>query len=84
MRDREGAEDLIRLKLERFKKHDPEDIYAIIRKEKFSYERFAALVKKGKADYVGRVEEYLVSAQLVVERMYSENCKNFSREFGLT
>ena len=78
-----GAEDLIRLKLERFEKHDPEDIYAIIRKEKFPYERFAALVKEGKDYYIGRVEEYLVSAQLVVERMYPENFKNFSREFGL-
>lgn len=78
-----GAEDLIRLKLERFEKHDPEDIYAIIRKEKFPYERFAALVKEGKGYYIGRVEEYLVSAQLVVERMYPENFKDFSREFGL-
>jgi uncharacterized nucleotidyltransferase DUF6036 len=79
-----GAEDLIRLKLERFKKHDPEDIYAIIQKEQFPYERFAALVKEGKDYFIGRVEEYLVSAQLVVERMYPEKFAEFSREFGLS
>ncbi len=78
-----GAEDLIRLKLERFAKHDPEDIYAIIQREKFPYERFAALVKEGRNLFIGRVEEYLVSAQLVVERMYPEKFENFSREFGL-
>jgi hypothetical protein len=76
-----GAEDLIRLKLERFKKHDPEDIYAIIRKEKFSYEQFVALVNEGKGCFVGRVEEYLVSAQLVVERMYPDKFDDFSRRF---
>lgn len=77
-----GAEDLIRLKLERFEKHDPEDIYAIIQKEKFPYERFTALVREGKDYFIGRVEEYLVSAQLVVERMYPEKFESFSREFG--
>lgn len=76
-----GAEDLIRLKLERFKKHDPEDIYAIIQKEKFPYERFVALVNEGKNDFIGRVDEYLVSAQLVVERMYPDKFEEFSRRF---
>lgn len=74
-----GAEDLIRLKLERFRKHDPEDIYAIIEKENFPYERFVALVKEGKIDFIGRVDEYLVSAQLVVERMYPDKSEDFSR-----
>lgn len=76
-----GAEDLIRLKLERFAKHDPEDIYAIIQKEKLPYERFAMLVREGKNYFIGRVEEYLVSAQLVVERMYPEKFESFTSEF---
>lgn len=79
-----GAEDLIRLKLERFQKHDPEDIYAIIQKHKLPYERFVQLVSEGKIDFIGRVEEYLVSAQLVVERMYADKFEDFSRRFGLS
>lgn len=78
-----GAEDLIRLKLERFKKHDPEDIYAIIRKENLPYERFAAIVNEGKGWFIGRVDEYLVSTQLVVERMYPDKFEEYSRRFGL-
>lgn len=74
-----GTEDLIRLKLERFKKQDPEDIYAIIEKEKFTYERFVALVTEAKEHYIGRMEEYLISAQLVVERMYPDKLENFKR-----
>lgn len=74
-----GADDLIRLKLERFKKQDPEDIYAIIGKEKFPYERFVALVNQGKNDFIGRVDEYLISAQLVVERMYPGKLEDFKR-----
>lgn len=72
-----SAEDLIRLKLERFHKHDPEDIYAIIQKKKLPYERFAALVDEGKDYFIGRVDEYLLSAQLVVERMYPEKFEEF-------
>lgn len=78
-----GAEDLIRLKLERFRKHDPEDIYAIIQKEKFPYEKFAAIIREGKIDFVGRTEEYLLSAQLVVERMYPDRLKDFKGSFKL-
>lgn len=78
-----SGEDLIRLKLERFKKHDPEDIYAIIEKQKFPYERFVDLVKEGKIDFIGRVEEYLLSAQLVVERMYPARLAEFSLTFEM-
>ena len=78
-----GASDLIRLKLERFRKQDPEDIYAIIQKEKFPYDSFAAIVQEGRIDFIGRTEEYLLSAQIVVERMYPEHLEDFKKRFKL-
>ena len=63
-------EDLIKLKLERFRKHDPEDIYAIIRKKQLSYETFKILVNEMLPDYIGNPHELILSARLVAERMY--------------
>ncbi|HEX5033503.1 MAG TPA: hypothetical protein VFW62_03400, partial [bacterium] len=77
-----GPEDLIRLKLERFRKHDPEDIYAIITAIDFPYEKFVDLVDDAKSYFIGRVEEYLTSAQLVVERMYPEKLSGFSHRYS--
>lgn len=73
------AEGLIRLKLERFRKQDPEDIYAIIQKEKLSYEDFVKLVKEGLSYFVGRVETYQISAQIVVETIYPDHIDDFKK-----
>ena len=76
------TEDLIRLKLERFRKQDPEDIYAIIQKEKLSYESFVALVKEGLSYFVGRPEAYQISAQIVVETVYADHIEDFKKHFN--
>lgn len=75
------SEDLIRLKLERFRKQDPEDIYAIIEKERLPYESFAKLVEEGSVIYIGRKENYLTSAQVVVETIYPDRVEDFKRTF---
>lgn len=73
-------EDLIRLKLERFRKQDPEDIYAIIQKVSLPYNRFVYLVKEGVSDFVGRRETYLLSAQVVAETMYPDKAEAFKKQ----
>lgn len=77
--NKKTIENLIRLKLERFRKQDPEDIYAIIEKEHLPYENFAQLVEEGLVIYIGRKENYLMSAQIVVETMYPDQVENFKR-----
>lgn len=62
--------DLIKLKLERFRKHDPEDIYAIIEKMKLPFENFFSLVREMIPDFIGDTKILVLSAQIVVERMY--------------
>lgn len=64
------ADDLVKLKLERFRKQDPEDIYAIIEKTQMDFEKFLFLVKEMLPDFIGNPQELTLSARLVVERMY--------------
>lgn len=73
-------EDLIKLKLERFRKQDPEDIYAIIEKAKIGFEKFQLIVKEMLPDFIGNTRGLVLSARLVVERMYSGRLKDFSLE----
>lgn len=77
------AHDLIKLKLERFRKQDPEDIYAIIEKTGITYLQFCDLVSEGKDYFIGRVSEYLLSARIVVEQIFSTHLKNFDERFSL-
>lgn len=72
-------EDLIKLKLERFRKHDPEDIYAMLEKKAVSYEHFKGLVQDMLPDFIGNPREILLSAFIVVERMYPEKGGDFKR-----
>jgi hypothetical protein len=70
-------EDLIKLKLERFRKQDPEDIYAIIEKSNISYKQFREIVRGMRLDFIGNLRELLISAMIVVETMYPENKTDF-------
>jgi|SRR3989338_2276243 len=75
--------DLIKLKLERFLKQDPEDIFAIIDKMGLSYTDFRTLVKEMMVDFVGDSRNILLSALEVVERKYTGDLKVFEKEFGV-
>ncbi|MDO8493830.1 MAG: DUF6036 family nucleotidyltransferase [Deltaproteobacteria bacterium] len=73
------AEDLIKLKLERFFKHDPEDIMAIIDKTTFPYLAFKKLFQEMLLDFIGNPTPLILSAQEIVERKYSENIHDFEK-----
>lgn len=74
-----GIEDSLKLKLERFRKQDPEDIYAIIEKTAFPYEKFKGLVKEMLPDFIGNPRELVLSAWIVVERMYPAQAADFEK-----
>lgn len=73
------APDLIKLKLERFYKQDPDDIYAVIQKTGMAYEDFKALFLDMLPDFIGNPRGLILSAQLVVERMFPESTEYFKK-----
>lgn len=75
--------DLVKLKLERFYKQDPEDIYAIIRHENMSFDEFAALALDAVKDYIGNERELILSATMVVEQMWPARAEEFALMKGL-
>lgn len=77
------AEDLIRLKLERFRKQDPEDIYAIIQHEGIDYERFKEIAIDMLPDYIGNERELKLSALVVVEQLYADYASDFQKAVRL-
>lgn len=77
------AEDLIRLKLERFRKQYPEDIYAIIQHEKLPYERFKEIAVDMLPDYIGNTRELALSALIVVEQLYPNHAADFTKAVRL-
>ncbi len=72
--------DLLKLKLERFYKQDPEDIYAIIQHGALSFDTFAALVMDMLPDYIGNVRMLTLSAQIVVEQLWPDRADAFRQE----
>lgn len=75
-----SPEELIKSKLERFQKQDPEDIYSIIQKTNYSYESFKDLVKEMRIDFVGAPIKLLMHARTVVEQIYPEKSEEFYKE----
>lgn len=76
------TEELIKLKLERFRKQDPDDIYAIIEKTSLSYERYKVLVKDMVQYFIGNQRELVLSALIVVEKMYADKKNDFASSFS--
>jgi hypothetical protein len=70
-------EELIKLKLERFYKQDPEDIFAIIEKTSLPYERYKAIVSDMITDFIGNPRSLLLSAMVIVETVYPQNKADF-------
>ena len=71
------VKDLIKLKLERFYKQDPEDIYAILEKTALPYERFKDIVSDMLPDFIGNPRALLLSAMVVVETVYPQHKADF-------
>lgn len=76
------AEELVKLKLERFRKQDPEDIYAIIERTSLSYEHYKALVKDMLQYFIGNERELILSALIVVEKIYPDKKDDFASSFS--
>lgn len=74
-----SSTDLIKTKLERFYKQDPEDIYAIIDSLNLDYDKFQEIVKEMLIVYVGDNRFLKLSAAEVVERKYPEKIKEFKQ-----
>jgi hypothetical protein len=72
--------DLLKLKLERFYKQDPEDIYAIIKHESISFEEFRSIVLDMLPYYIGNVRQLIISAQIVVEQIWPSNAAEFKND----
>jgi len=77
------SEDLIKLKLERFRKQDPDDIYSIIDKTKLSYENFKNLVQEMLPYYIGNPRSVLLSASEIVERTYPSHLQDFKKQLKI-
>ncbi len=71
--------DLIKLKLERFYKQDPEDISAIIDAIQLPYKQFVKMVSDMLIDFIGNPQGLVLSARDVVERKYPEHFEGFVR-----
>lgn len=62
--------DLIKLKLERFRKQDPADIEAIIKKFSIDYGRYKEIVLEAVRDYVGHPRTFCLGALQVAANCY--------------
>jgi hypothetical protein len=76
-----GPADLFKLKLERFQRQDPEDIYEIIDKAGLSYESISELVREVLLDFVGNPVKIIMAARTVVETKFPEKCMEFREKF---
>lgn len=67
-----NEKDLIKLKLERFRKQDPADINAIIKKTSLVYKDYKEIVTDAVKDYVGNPDIFILSILQVAEDHYTE------------
>lgn len=78
-----GPVDLVKLKLERFQRQDPEDIYEIIDKTGLSYEAFCASFAEMQQDFVGNPARIVMAARTVVETKFPEKAEAFRAKFPI-
>lgn len=67
-----NEQDLLKLKLERFRKHDPDDIAAIIKKFNIDYVTFKNIALEAARDFVGEPKRFSLQILAAAERHYSE------------
>ncbi len=76
--------DLLKSKLERFQKQDPQDINAILTKLPLGYEEFKKIFSEMLQDFVGNQDQLKMKARTVVERKFPDQAKDFYRTFKLS
>ncbi|MDO8526497.1 MAG: DUF6036 family nucleotidyltransferase [Deltaproteobacteria bacterium] len=77
------SEDLIKLKLERFYKQDPDDIFAIIDHLAMTYETFKNIVQDMLKDFIGNPKGPFLSALQVVEVKFPKDADVFEKEIKI-
>ena len=76
--------DLLKSKIERFEKQDPEDINAILDKLQMSYEELKNIFAEMLQEFVGNQDRLKIKARILVERKFSEHAPDFYRSFKLS
>lgn len=76
--------DLIKTKLERFKKQDVEDVFSIIEKTNLSYREFLILVKEMSMDFIGDPDRLIMHARTVVENIFPSHQEEFRKILKLS
>lgn len=64
-------EFLMKMKLERFRKQDPQDIDAIIKKQQLDYQTYKSMVVEAAKDFVGNPRPFALSILQVAENHYT-------------
>jgi uncharacterized nucleotidyltransferase DUF6036 len=76
--------DLLKSKLERFQKQDPQDINAIILHDKLSYTKFKQIFSEMTKFWVGHPDRLKMHARTVVEWNYPNDIADFYSAFKLS
>lgn len=79
-----NPQDLLKSKIERFEKQDPQDINAILDKLQLGYEELKKIFAEMLQDFVGNQDQLKMKARTIVERRFSEHAKDFYRSFKLS
>jgi len=76
--------ELLKSKLERYQKQDPQDIKDILSYSKLSYSEFEEIFSEMLKYWVGHPNRLIMHGRNVVERHFPENAKQFHSTFKLS
>lgn len=75
---------LIKSKLERYTRQDPEDILALIKKINLNYKKFLNLFAQMLPMFIGDPNRLIMHARSVVELVWQQDAENFYQKYKLS